>query len=67
MPPRITADVLEAFLHCRYKGHLKQAGQVGTRSDYEVLAAEQRAEVRQQAIEQITARHADGEVLSAVP
>jgi predicted RecB family nuclease len=67
MPPQITADVLEAFLHCRYKGHLKQAGQMGTRSDYEVLAAEQRSAVRQRAIEQVTARHADGEVISAVP
>jgi predicted RecB family nuclease len=67
MPPQITADVLEAFLHCRYKGHLKQAGQKGTRSDYEILAAEQQAAVRQRAIEQITARHADGEVLSVVP
>jgi predicted RecB family nuclease len=67
MPPQITADVLEAFLHCRYKGHLKQASQIGTRSDYEILAAEQRTAVRQRAIEQVTARHADGEVLSAVP
>jgi predicted RecB family nuclease len=67
MPPRITADGLEAFLHCRTKGHLKQAGRVGTRSDYEILAAEQRAAVRRQAIEQITARHAHGEVISTVP
>src|SRR5262245_32624460 len=67
MPPQITADVLEAFLHCRYKGHLKQAGQIGTRSDYEILAAEKRAAVRQQAIEQVTAGHADGEVIRAVP
>jgi predicted RecB family nuclease len=67
MPPQITADLLEAFLHCRYKGHLKQAGQMGTRSEYEVLADEHRAAVRQRAIEQITARQADGEVLRAVP
>ncbi|HEX4613023.1 MAG TPA: TM0106 family RecB-like putative nuclease, partial [Urbifossiella sp.] len=67
MSSRITAEVLEAFLHCRYKGHLTQAGQVGMRSDYEVLTAEQRAAVRQQAIEQIAARHADGEVLSTTP
>src|SRR5262245_28032453 len=65
MPPQITADVLEAFLHCRYKGHLKQDGQTGTRSETEALAAEQRAAVRQQAIERVTARHADGEVTSA--
>src|SRR5262245_8155245 len=67
MPPRITADVLEAFLHCRYKGHLKHAAQMGPPSEYEVLSAEQRAAVRQRAIEQITARYADGEVLSTTP
>jgi hypothetical protein len=67
MLPRITADVLEAFMHCRYKGHLKHAGQMGTPSEYEVLSVEQRAAVRQRAIEQITARHADGEVLSTAP
>lgn len=67
MSSRITADVLEAFLHCRYKGHLTQAGQVGTRSDYEVLTAEQRDAVRQQAVERVTDRHAAGEVIRAVP
>jgi len=67
MSPRITADVLEAFLHCRYKGHLKHAGQMGPPSEYEVLSAEQRAVVRQRTIEQIAARHADGVVLSTVP
>ena len=40
---------------------------MGTRSDYEMLATEQRAAVRQRAMEQITARHADGEVISTVP
>jgi hypothetical protein len=62
MSSRITADVLEAFLHCRYKGHLMtQAGRVGTRSDYEILTAEQRAAVRQQAVERVTDRHAAGD------
>src|SRR5262245_5765446 len=61
-----TADVLEAFVHCRYKGHLKQTGQMGTRSEYEALTDELQAAVRQRAIEQITARQANGEVLSAV-
>jgi hypothetical protein len=51
MPPQITTDVLEAFLHCRYKGHLKLAGQTSTQSETEVLADEQRAAVRLQAIE----------------
>ena len=35
MTPRITTDVLKASLDCRYKGHLKQAGETGSPSDYE--------------------------------
>lgn len=67
MPPQITADVLEAFVHCRYKGHLKQARQEGKVSDFANLAAERRAAARRQAIEQLTARYTDGGVVSAVP
>jgi predicted RecB family nuclease len=65
--PPVSDEVLSAFLACRYKGYLKQAGEVGTRSEYEDLGTEQRAEVRRRAIEQITARHPDGEVLRTAP
>ena len=39
--PVVTDDLLSAFLACRYKGYLKQAGQVGTPYEYEVLVADQ--------------------------
>src|SRR4051812_48636392 len=65
--PVVTDDVLSAFLACRYKGHLKQAGQVGTPSEYETLVAEQQAAVRQRALEWITSRHAEGDVIRTAP
>lgn len=37
MAAKITRDVLESYLHCKYKAHLKLAGQQGTKSDYETL------------------------------
>src|SRR5262249_50701101 len=51
----ITRDVLEAFLHCRYKGHLKRIGEPGERSGYDALSAGLRADVRRQAIDRIEA------------
>jgi len=57
MATKITRDMIESFLRCKYKGHLKLAGQQGTRSDYELLQAELRDAVRQQATNKILARH----------
>src|SRR5262249_60703462 len=34
---KITREVLEGYLICKYKGHLKLAGQAGTPSDYEAM------------------------------
>ena len=38
---KITSDVLEAFLHCKLKAHLKEAGQHGNPTDYESLLLSQ--------------------------
>ncbi|HKB36135.1 MAG TPA: TM0106 family RecB-like putative nuclease, partial [Gemmataceae bacterium] len=59
---KITADVLEAFLHCKYKAHLKKAGEQGIRGDYEALLLSQRDEVRQAATQKILASHGEGQV-----
>jgi predicted RecB family nuclease len=67
MASKITSDVLEGYLNCRYRGHLKLAGERGTRSDYEALLAEQRADVRLRATEKILARHKEHEVARNVP
>jgi predicted RecB family nuclease len=67
MAAKITCDVLEGYLNCRYKGHLKLAGERGMRSDYEALLAERRAEVRLRAIDKILARHGEDQVARNVP
>ena len=63
MAATITREVLESHLKCRYKGHLKLAGERGSLSDYELLLAGVREQVRQTATERLLARHGEGEVL----
>src|SRR5690242_18129478 len=62
MATKITRNIIESYLNCKYKGHLKLEGQQGTRSDYELLLAESRETVRRQAIDKILARHPEQEV-----
>ena len=57
---KITNEVLEAHLNCRFKGHLKLAGEVGTRSDYETMTTAARAASREQAIARLVARSGEG-------
>src|SRR4051794_5214013 len=67
MSRRITTDVLEAHLHCRYKGHLKLAGEPGGHSDYAAVFAELRADVRQRVVDRIAAHRGGGEVIRGAP
>jgi predicted RecB family nuclease len=67
MTTKITRDVLEGYLNCKYKGFLKLAGEQGTRSDYEAMLFERRGEVRLKAIDSIVARHQEAEVARNVP
>ncbi len=62
MATKITRNIIESYLNCKYKGHLKLAGQQGTRSDYELLLAESRDAIRRRAIDKILAHHAEEEV-----
>jgi predicted RecB family nuclease len=62
MATKITSDVLDSYLHCKLKGHLKVAGQQGTKCDYEVLHAELRDEVRRKAIDKLLDRYPDEQV-----
>jgi predicted RecB family nuclease len=62
MPIKITRDIIESYLNCKYKGHLKLAEQQGVKSDYEVLLAELRDEVKCRATEKILAGHQGKEV-----
>jgi predicted RecB family nuclease len=57
MISRITMDGLESYLFCRYKGYLKWIGHQGIKSDYEVLLAGARDEVRLTVIEKLITQH----------
>jgi predicted RecB family nuclease len=63
MPTKFTREVLESYLLCKTKARLKLAGQPGDVSDYEAMLAANRQEVRQQAIDKMIAKHAEGEVV----
>jgi predicted RecB family nuclease len=67
MATKITSDVLESYLHCKFKGHLTLAGQHGTKCDFEVMLTELRAEVRLKAIDAIIARHPADQVARNIP
>jgi predicted RecB family nuclease len=58
-----TRDVLESYLKCKYKGHLKLAGQRGVPADYELLMRETRERVQQGATDLLLAQLKEGEVL----
>jgi predicted RecB family nuclease len=63
MTTKITRDVIESSLNCRYKGSLKLAGELTNLSDYEQLMRESRERVRLAATAKLLARHKEGEVL----
>jgi predicted RecB family nuclease len=67
MAAKLTKEILEAYLNCKYKAQLTLAGQQGSKSDYEQLLAGFRREVRQQAIGKILARHSVDEVEMGIP
>jgi predicted RecB family nuclease len=67
MATKITNDVLESYLHCKFKGYLKLAGQQGTKCDFEAMLTELRAEVRLKAIDAIIARHPGDQVARNIP
>jgi predicted RecB family nuclease len=58
MAAKITHDIIESYLSCKYKGHLKLAGQQGKKADYELLLAESREAVKHQATDKLLVRDA---------
>jgi predicted RecB family nuclease len=57
MATKITREIIESYLNCKYKGYLKLAEQRGTSSEYELLLAESWNKVRCRATDEILARH----------
>src|SRR4051794_33740433 len=56
---KITNEVVEAYLDCKYKGHLKLAGESGTVSDYLAMVSEARRTSRVEAVAGLVARFPD--------
>ncbi len=61
MPTKITRDIIESYLNCKYKGHLKLTGASGTPSDYEAMTTTASASSREQAVARLVARFGDGD------
>jgi hypothetical protein len=62
MASKVTRSILEGYLQCKYKAHLKLQSHQGIGSMYEGLLGASRMEVRRTAFDKILARHA-GEVV----
>ncbi len=67
MAKKVTRAILESYLSCKYKAHLKLQGEPGLTSDYERMLLTSRQEVKQIAIGKILARHAATAVPTEVP
>ena len=61
MATKITRDIIESYLNCKYKGHLKLAGESGTPSDYEAMTTAATASSREQAVARLVARFSEGD------
>src|SRR5262249_30805712 len=61
MATKITRDIIESYLNCKYKGHLKLTGESGTPSDYEAMTTAARASSWEQAVARLVARFGEGE------
>jgi predicted RecB family nuclease len=63
----ITNEILEGYLNCKYKGHLKLAGERGTPSDYEAMTAATNQASRETAIAKLVARLGEGDACRGTP
>ena len=61
MATKITRDVIESYLNCKYKGHLKLTGESGTKSDYETMTTAERASSRDRSVARLVARFGEGD------
>ncbi|MDB5311748.1 MAG: transposase [Gemmataceae bacterium] len=62
MTAMITSEVLEGYLKCRFKGHLRLAGEHGHPSDYGLVLGRSRELVRRAAEEKLLARNPKADV-----
>jgi hypothetical protein len=60
MATKITRDIIESYLNCKYKGHLKLTSESGTISDYEAMTTAARTSSGEQALTRLAARFGKG-------
>src|SRR3954453_712095 len=63
---KITNEVVEGYLACKTKGHLKLAGEAGTPSDYGAMALATARSSREAALAKLVARLGEGDCRGAV-
>jgi len=63
---KITRDVLDSYVLCKYKGYLKLMGQQGTASDYETLLTAIRSEVKRTASDKMRAESQGDQVTTDI-
>jgi predicted RecB family nuclease len=66
MASRITDEVIDALQHCRLKAYFRLRGEEGTKSGYEELQIEQRAELRPKAIDKVRREYSKTDVATDV-
>src|SRR3954452_2059564 len=57
---KITNEILEAYLNCKTKGHLKLVGETGTKSDYEAMTEAASRASRELSLDGLVARYGEG-------
>jgi predicted RecB family nuclease len=58
---KITNEVLEGYLNCKTKGHLKLKGEAGIRSDYEAMTTAAKVASRESALANLVTRFGKGD------
>jgi hypothetical protein len=61
MATKITRDIIESWLNCKYKAYLKLTGESGTPSDYEAMTKAAGQLSREEAIAKLVARYGEGD------
>src|SRR4029453_9164650 len=66
MRSKITQDILESYVFCKYKGYLQWAGERGQLSDYAMFLTQSRDEVRHTAMAKMLAQHHQNRVVRGI-
>lgn len=59
---RLTSELMEAFVHCRYKAFLKCTGETGPATEYELLERRLADAYQEKGIQHLAQRYSPGEV-----